>query len=139
MSRTHGIRATYNTGCRCIACRAVVAKYSALRRRGVALHERTTRQPVDRDICFHAKYIVDPGGCWIWQGGITDGGYGTFFDGHTRRAHRWAYQRFVGSVPVGLELDHLCRQKLCVNPSHLEPVTRMENMRRRYRKGAAKA
>jgi hypothetical protein len=45
-------------------------------------------------------------------------------------AHRVAYEQFVGTVPDGLELDHLCENKACVNPGHLEPVTRSENVRR---------
>jgi hypothetical protein len=72
-------------------------------------------------------------GCWIWTGGRGgyEKSYGTFFDGtRTVRAHRWAYCRWVGEIPVGLELDHRCRVRLCVNPKHLEPVTRLENMRR---------
>lgn len=48
------------------------------------------------------------------------------------RAHRWAYLHFVGKIPAGLDLDHLCRNRWCVNPEHLEPVTRSENLTRGY-------
>lgn len=68
--------------------------------------------------------------CWLWRhaGGV---GYGTArVGGRTVNAHRLAYEAFVGPVPEGLELDHLCRVRRCVNPNHLEPVTRSENMRR---------
>lgn len=67
------------------------------------------------------------GECWLWTG-ETWKGYGKFGGG---QAHRVIYQRVVGPVPDGLELDHTCRVPTCVNPAHLEPVTRAENMRRR--------
>lgn len=51
----------------------------------------------------------------------------------TCTAHRWAYEFLVGEIPEGLTLDHLCRNKACVMPDHLEPVTQAEN-HRRYRK-----
>jgi hypothetical protein len=65
--------------------------------------------------------------CWIWTGG-TNKGYGKT---HGRYAHRRAYELLVGPIPPGLELDHLCAVPLCVNPDHLEPVTRTENIDRR--------
>lgn len=71
------------------------------------------------------------GDCWLWTGGTTNGGYGMFwFEGQMRVAHRWLYERINGAVPKELDLDHLCRTRACVNPSHLEPVTRSENLRR---------
>jgi hypothetical protein len=75
-----------------------------------------------------------PNGCWLWTAGRTaSGGYGQFYaspDARTVRAHRFAYELFVGSVPDGMVLDHLCRVHECVNPAHLELVTRKENCRR---------
>lgn len=68
-------------------------------------------------------------GCWAWRGTVSADGYGKFYG---RQAHRVIYEALVGPIEVGLELDHLCRNKGCVNPGHLEPVTRLENMRRRY-------
>lgn len=73
-------------------------------------------------------------GCWEWAGRMNVWGYGTMHIGkHTRQAHRVVYEILVGLVPEGLELDHLCRVKSCVRPSHMEPVTHGENVRRSYR------
>jgi hypothetical protein len=94
--------------------------YSRLRRTGrPGGMERTTA-------------LVDASGCWLWQGNIhPDKGYGIMRRGGlTRRAHRFFYETLVGPVPDGLELDHLCRVRHCVNPDHLEPVTHAENLRR---------
>lgn len=70
---------------------------------------------------------VTPEGCWQWTGGLSDG-YGTvYMNGANRRSHRAAYLILVGPVPDGLDLDHLCRNRACCNPEHLEPVTRSVN------------
>lgn len=70
--------------------------------------------------------------CWLWKGALNDGGYGRLMvDGHfMARAHRVSYELFIGPIPAGLDLDHLCRVRHCVNPYHLEPVTRRENLMR---------
>ena len=71
------------------------------------------------------------GDCWLWTGGKADTGYGTVhIEGKTWHAHRVAYELLVGSIPVGLELDHLCRVRACVNPDHLEPVDHRTNLLR---------
>ena len=73
------------------------------------------------------------GDCWEWTGGVQRQGYGiTYVDGPQRVAHRWAWENLVGPVPDGLVLDHLCRNKRCVNPDHLEPITNRENILRGY-------
>lgn len=82
-----------------------------------------------------SKDRPDLGPCWIWTAGLTSNGYGSFHmkvKGRWRpvRAHRFAYESLVGRIPKGLEPDHLCRVRACVNPSHLEPVTRRENFLR---------
>jgi hypothetical protein len=69
--------------------------------------------------------------CWVWLRACDSHGYGSLWDkGRCLKAHRALYERHVGPVPDGLDLDHLCRNPPCVNPDHLEVVTRAENTRR---------
>lgn len=76
----------------------------------------------------------DPDYCWLWVGPLNSNGYAVISEGGRRgrgiRAHRYAYELLVGPIPEGLHLDHLCRVRHCVNPKHLEPVTKTENARR---------
>ncbi len=81
---------------------------------------------------------IDPipfSGCWIWMEGLNPWGYGTFgltaFPG-MQLAHRLSYTIYKGEIPDRLTLDHLCRVRCCVNPDHLEPVTRVVNIMRGF-------
>ena len=74
------------------------------------------------------EYAPHLGPCWLWLAGRNAYGYGMFAKYHL--AHRFSYELLVGPVPVGLELDHLCRVRSCVRSDHLEPVTHLENCRR---------
>lgn len=68
------------------------------------------------------------GPCWIWEGSTSGKGYGRFWiSPRLRPAHTVAYELVVGPIPDGLEPDHLCRVRSCVNPAHVEPVTHREN------------
>jgi hypothetical protein len=85
-----------------------------------------------RNRLSHEPFIIDPAsGCWVWQRGRDHDGYGRVSaNGRTVRAHRMMYERIRGPIPVGAELDHLCRNPSCVNPDHLEPVSTAVNVRR---------
>lgn len=78
---------------------------------------------------FAEKVLVDASGCLLWTASRNNRGYGTFsLSANTKvYAHRWSYEYHIGLIPQGLQLDHLCRVRHCVNPTHLEPVTNREN------------
>jgi hypothetical protein len=81
---------------------------------------------------IHAASTIDPEtGCWNWRRYKDKDGYGNIrLNTKLLRAHRASYEAFVGPILPGLTIDHLCRNTSCVNPQHLEPVTRHENLMR---------
>lgn len=80
---------------------------------------------------FWSKVHFCVSGCWLWTGTTDRGGYGKIkIAGKSEFAHRIAYESANGIIPLGLELDHLCRTHLCVKPEHLEAVTHGENLGR---------
>lgn len=83
---------------------------------------------------FWAKVVKQPGGCWEWIGARKTHGYGNFCPERTRTvlAHRYAWEIMVGPIPDGMTLDHLCKNRACVNPEHLQVVSGSENQRRAH-------
>lgn len=82
---------------------------------------------------FLAKVEHASGACWTWTAAKCSRGYGRFAcGGKPRLAHRVSYEHFVGEIREGTEIDHLCRNKSCVNPTHLEAVAHVVNVRRAW-------
>lgn len=99
-----------------------------------------TRRPI-RDrllsraiVDLEGEPVIDGSPCWNWSGHINPGGYGEIGKpGHSNGhllSHRVAYELYFGPIPSGLDIDHLCRNRACCNPAHLEAVTRSVNLRR---------
>jgi hypothetical protein len=111
--------------------------YKRWLRWGAPQIKRPTVPAADR---FDQRFVIGPvpdvrpdlGPCHIWTAGVMKQGYGVFHPGGkaTVLAHRWIYETTCGPIPEGLVIDHLCRVRRCVNPSHMEPVTNEENLRR---------
>lgn len=80
-------------------------------------------------------YEVDANDCWIWLLGCTPDGYPVISRGKSRRAHAWMWEQIHGAVPDGFELHHTCERRRCVNPDHLELLTRAEHAKRHPRGG----
>lgn len=114
---------------RCRECQRAHSRAYRARQKAKAIKagvqpKRLGRPPVPASDRFEEKVWVKPG-CWEWLGAKFQGtGYGQFNSG---LAHRFSYEYFVGPIPEGLHIDHLCRNHSCVNPNHLEPVTPREN------------
>lgn len=83
---------------------------------------------------FEGKYIPEPNsGCWLWTASLNTYGYGQIYVrdlGRHDHAHRVSWELFKGEIPVGMDIDHLCRVRSCVNPDHMQPVSPRENIMR---------
>lgn len=98
-----------------------------MHRERVRRYGSTDLPPSDPKERITSRMDVDPNGCWLWTGCLSRASYPRLGG---KWAHRVAYELFVGPIPSGLHLDHLCRVPRCVNPKHLEPVTPRENVLR---------
>lgn len=92
----------------------------------------TTLEPKDSARIFGRVNLDGYDDCWEWQGPLSRGGYGITHlkSMSTVQVHRLSYSVMVGPIPTGLVIDHLCKNRKCVNPNHLEPVTDRENVYR---------
>ena len=87
----------------------------------------TATSDLDR---FLAKVDIQPNGCWLWTGHVNCWGYGIFsIKSKPIKAHRFIYELYHGPIPPSLTVDHRCRNRACVNPSHLRLATNRQNCR----------
>lgn len=95
--------------------------------RGVANSVPQARKGLEPALRFESKVRQLPGGCHLWMGHRTVDGYGQFRVGTVVYAHRYAYEQVHGTIPKGMQIDHICNLRFCVNPLHLQMVTPQQN------------
>ncbi len=89
----------------------------------------TSNPPNPENIWKHIVVPKDPNACWEWTGFRHDDGYGIMgFNNQNYMAHRFVYEYLVGEIPDGLTINHDCRNRACMNPKHLSPMTFEENI-----------
>jgi hypothetical protein len=115
-------------------CRGLCPKhYARLKRNGdPTIKRKCGRKKTPASARFFSFVNVIRGGCWEWAGFVDKDGYGHFMKetGLHVGAHRFSYELFVGDIPEDMQIDHLCRNRKCINPTHLEVVTLKENVLR---------
>lgn len=122
----------------CLTCGASLdgtrrsRKYCTIRCISEAKARRAGRKPIPpADVRFWSRISIAESGCWEWTGALIASGYGSIrVNDRGLVAHRFAWELLRGPIPDGLQVDHLCMNRKCCNPDHLEPVTQAENLRR---------
>lgn len=123
---------------KCGQAKPATTRYFYQHKRGASLlrsqcKECTSKGPRKRSSLddIANRYSISDNGCWMYTKGIDALGYGVFYYQQIGyKAHRVSYEFHKGKIPKGLVLDHTCRNRACINPDHLDPVTQSENARR---------
>lgn len=120
----------YNMSIKYMCALAVLEHSRADDKKGTLVMSSSISRPKKPALERFLSFVtVQDDGCWLWTGSKNKDGYGGFINeiGAWQSAHRWSYEYFVGSIPQRQDLDHLCRNRACVHPEHLEPVSHREN------------
>jgi hypothetical protein len=121
----------------CRTCRSEIEARRRAHRHELGLKRKGPKPLLGVVRVLRRTLLDDDDKCWSWQGSVNRNGYaqirvGSRYDGTSRDdgVHRVVYEHFNGAIPVGFDIDHLCRNRVCVNPNHLEAVSRRENLAR---------